>query len=329
MRKLLISIIISISLIGIAADAPILLFGDSFADISIYLNTASMEKKLDKQLYQQMMAAAQAARMNGGKGFRLPVTFTGRDWECVANVRILPGKFTFNVDGVGNVTGGFKNDIESLARVFGDKWLVTKYDLQGVSAKRFVLSEETAQAQENGNADDGKAMPLEESLRSMDILLAPLSGERFQFNGAFNAPLSIDVVTLATPGKNNIFVHDDSILSIYFNVQRLMSLLSSAKASAELEMLKGFLGLLSSAVVSFQPDGRDLVVNVRLNFISEESAEAMKASMERNSQAIMQNMSSLGKFRKSSCVVNGKCCDISGRLDIMEGAANLERLMSK
>ena len=224
-----------------ADEAEICLFGEPGADFSVYLNTSSIEKKLAPQLYAQMMAAAKAARRASRVGAELPFSIMDRDWELVANVRLLSGEFTFLVNGVAKVTGGFQKEIESLARLFEEKFSVTEYEPEGITARRFVLSENTVKQAEQQDDDDKEAVVETEKLRSLDVLLTPLAGERFQFDGGCNAPLSLDKLALAKPGEENLFLHEDLLLAVYFNIPQLLPRLPNDPNNAKVVMLRAFL----------------------------------------------------------------------------------------
>ncbi|MBQ9366513.1 MAG: hypothetical protein IJT83_01940 [Victivallales bacterium] len=325
MRNILVSCIL-LSAVLFAEDAGLYFFGKPEADFAVYLNTATLEKKLEPQLYAQMMAAAKKARRASKSEAELPFTIMDRDWEVVANVHLLPGEFTFLADGVAKTTGGFQKEIESLARLFEEKISVTEYELEGVAARRFVLSENTVKASAQEEDEEETAVETDK-LRSLDLMLTPLQGERFQFNGGCNTPLPLDTLELAKPGEENLFVHEDLLLAVYFNIPRLLPLLSNGADNTRVALLRTFLMQLSHMVVSFQPDGVDLVLRVRLAFSAEEQAQAMRGPMAQNVKAMMQGMNGFCSFRDVACVTQGRCCDIFACVNILEAVQGLQGLM--
>lgn len=333
MRNLFILFLIVVMALQ-AEEAGVFLFGNPSADLSIYLNTSAAEKKLDPQLYAQMMASAKKARRSSKIETDLPFDFSGRDWEVVANLRFLSGKFTFLMDGVVQVTGGFQKEIESFARLFEGKCEISELELEGVTAKHFFMSPQTVKTvvKNPANDDDDDDNDIEDEsedgkLQTLDVLLATLPGERFQFSGGCNTPLHLDSVTWPKNLGENIFLHDDLILAAYFNIPKLLPLLPDSVNNPQGALLKGFLDKLTHVVVSFQPDGMDLVLHVRLVFKTEELASAMKPSIDQTVKALAQAMTMLGGLQEPVSGVRGKICDISGKINIKTASTNLEKMM--
>ncbi|MBQ4481281.1 MAG: hypothetical protein II943_11665 [Victivallales bacterium] len=339
MHRLLCFSLLCVSLWTLAVETSLCHYGDSSADIAVYLNTAALEKNLDPQFYGQMMAAARMARRQGDFDSGLPFDVLNRDWELVVNVRFLPGDFAFRLDGMGKVPGGFQEDFDALSRFLDGQCQVSECRVGGMPARRIVLSEETIAAaaeepEEESREDAGEEGPWDDDdsmavdgIQSLDFLLTFLPEDCFQFNGTINAALPAEEVTLASPGGANLFVHPDLVLGVYISVPGVLPLLPDQPDNPRAAMLKGFLSLLSHVVVSFQPDGRDLILRVRLAFASPEQASAMAGTIEQVAGALAQSMTFVGNFRSVSCEVHEQFCDISGRMDIQEAAANLTRMM--
>ena len=340
MRNLFVLLLIAVMALQ-AEEAGVFLFGNPLADLSIYLNTSAAEKKLDPQLYAQMMAKVKKARRSSLIETDLPIDFSGRDWEVVANLRFLKGKLTFLVDGVVQATGGLQKEIESLSRVFEGTWQISEVELEGMKAKRFALSSkknetETENSVKDKDAKNDDKQEEEEDddtdtesddLQILDVLLASLSDERFQFTGACNTSLDLESTTWTKNLEENIFLHDDLILAVYFNIPRLLPLLPDSSNNPRAAILKDFLEKLTHVVVSFQPDGMDLVLHIRLVFKTEELALAMKPSIDQTVKALAQALTMLGGFQEPTCGVRGKICDISGKINIKTASANLEKMM--
>lgn len=318
------------------ADGPAMdRYGDREATISFYLNTATIEEKLDPYLYQQMMAAARRARRGDASTEEMPFMLFDRDWEVCANLRLLPGDFTFMVEGMGTVTGGFQREIESLARLFSGQMAVSQVPVGGIVGQRFVITPEilavvsaTADEDEDDEEDDEEENLLDDGrVKSLDILLVPLDKGCFQANVGCNVPLpEAEELKLLQPGTENLFLHVDLVFAAYFNVPQLLPLLPDDPDNPQAATLKSFLRQLSGIVVSFAPDNQDLVLRITLEFVDKDQVAAMGTAIAQVVPVFAQSFTMLGKLRDVSCVTQEQNCEISLRISLPEATESLGKI---